>query len=77
MFPITNISGRTIAFGARALRADDEPKYLNSPETPIYRKSGVLYGLGLLWCPVSWNVKFPPSFVRLKVYTACNTIFLT
>ena len=45
VFPITNLSGRTIGFGARALRADDEPKYLNSPETPIYHKSGVLYGM--------------------------------
>ena len=44
-FPITNLSGRTIAFGARALQPDQEPKYLNSPETPIYRKSAVLYGL--------------------------------
>ena len=44
-FPIANLSGRTIAFGARALEADQEPKYLNSPETPIYRKSSVLYGL--------------------------------
>ena len=45
VFPITNLSGRTIGFGARALRDDDEPKYLNSPETPIYHKSGVLYGM--------------------------------
>ena len=45
VFPITNLSGRTIAFGARALRDDDEPKYLNSPETAIYHKSGVLYGM--------------------------------
>ncbi len=45
VFPITNLSGRTIAFGARALRDDDEPKYLNSPESAIYHKSGVLYGL--------------------------------
>ena len=44
-FPIANLSGRTIGFGARALKADQEPKYLNSPETPIYRKSAVLYGL--------------------------------
>ena len=44
-FPISNLSGRTIAFGARALRADQEPKYLNSPESPIYHKSTVLYGL--------------------------------
>ena len=45
IFPIVNLSGRTVGFGARALRPDDEPKYLNSPETPIYHKSSVLYGL--------------------------------
>lgn len=44
-FPIAGASGRIIGFGARALRADDEPRYLNSPETPIYHKSSVLYGL--------------------------------
>ena len=44
-FPIANISNRTIAFGARALQPDQEPKYLNSPETPIYHKGRVLYGL--------------------------------
>jgi DNA primase len=44
-FPIANPSGRTIAFGARALLPDQEPKYLNSPETSVYRKSAVLYGL--------------------------------
>src|SRR5206468_5901423 len=41
-FPIANESGRIVAFGARAL-GDDMPKYLNSPETPIYSKSNVLY----------------------------------
>ncbi len=45
IFPITNLSSRTIGFGARALRPDDQPKYLNSPETPIYHKSDVLYGM--------------------------------
>ncbi len=44
MFPIFNITGKTIAFGGRALQ-DVEPKYLNSPETPIYSKGRVLYGL--------------------------------
>ena len=44
-FPIANLSDRTIAFGARALQPDQEPKYLNSPETPIYHKGRVLYGL--------------------------------
>jgi len=44
MFPIANDSGKIIAFGGRAL-GDDLPKYLNSPETPIYTKSNILYHL--------------------------------
>ncbi|MFQ5984733.1 MAG: DNA primase, partial [Alphaproteobacteria bacterium] len=44
MFPIIDLSGRVIAFGGRAL-ADKGPKYLNSPETPLFHKSSVLYGL--------------------------------
>ncbi len=43
-FPISNESGKIVAFGCRAL-GDDQPKYLNSPETPIYSKSNVLYHL--------------------------------
>ncbi len=45
MFPIHNESGKIIGFGGRALAAEDNPKYLNSPETPIYKKSAVLYNL--------------------------------
>lgn len=46
MFPIHNVSGRVIAFGARILKADkSQPKYLNSPETSVYHKSQVLYGI--------------------------------
>jgi DNA primase len=45
MFPIHNVLGRTIGFGARALKKDQQPKYLNSPETEIYQKSHVLYGI--------------------------------
>lgn len=45
MFPIHNETGRLIAFGGRALRPEDEPKYLNSPGTKIYEKSHVLYNL--------------------------------
>ena len=45
MFPIHNESGKIIGFGGRALAAEDEPKYLNSPETDIYKKSYVLYNL--------------------------------
>lgn len=44
MFPITNESGKVIAFAGRAL-GDEQPKYLNSPETPIYHKTHVLYNL--------------------------------
>ncbi|MGH9557901.1 MAG: DNA primase [Bryobacteraceae bacterium] len=45
MFPIQDESGKTIAFGGRAMRAEDQPKYLNSPETPVYRKTSVLYNV--------------------------------
>ena len=48
MFPIQNISGRVIGFGGRTLSADKKvAKYLNSPESDIYHKSRVLYGLNL------------------------------
>jgi DNA primase len=45
MFPIHNESGKVIAFGGRAMNDEDQPKYLNSPETPIYKKTSVLYNL--------------------------------
>ncbi|MFF2650478.1 DNA primase [Streptomyces sp. NPDC058045] len=48
MWPIRDIAGEVVGFGARRLREDDNgPKYLNTPETPIYRKSQVLYGIDL------------------------------
>jgi len=47
MFPIWNERGKTIAFGGRALAADAQPKYLNSPESALYSKSQVLYALHL------------------------------
>ena len=47
MIPITRDTGSVIAFGGRALEKDQVPKYLNSPETPIYSKSRTLYGLSL------------------------------
>ncbi len=45
MFPIANSSGKIIAFGGRVFGTDDPAKYLNSPETPLYHKSDVLFGL--------------------------------
>ncbi|HZG02847.1 MAG TPA: DNA primase, partial [Streptomyces sp.] len=48
MWPIRDITGEVVGFGARKLREDDTgPKYLNTPETAIYRKSQVLYGIDL------------------------------
>jgi DNA primase len=47
-WPIADIGGEVIGFGARRLTEDkDSPKYLNTPETPLYKKSSVLYGLDL------------------------------
>ena len=45
MFPIQNESGKIIAFGGRALDLQEKAKYLNSPETEIYKKKTVLYNL--------------------------------
>lgn len=45
MFPILNFTGKTIAFGGRALSKEDKAKYMNSPETDLYNKSKILYGL--------------------------------
>ncbi len=47
MFPIEIGTGRLAGFGARAVDPEDTPKYLNSPESPIYRKGGLLFGLPL------------------------------
>src|SRR5262249_53721920 len=45
MFPITDLRGRVIAFGGRALEKDAQAKYLNSPETPLFPKGGRLYNI--------------------------------
>lgn len=48
VWPIRDVTGQTLGFGARKLLAEDNgPKYLNTPETPVYHKSQVLYGLDL------------------------------
>ncbi|MEU3604763.1 DNA primase [Streptomyces sp. NPDC035033] len=48
MWPIRDVGGEIVGFGARRLREDDTgPKYLNTPETPVYKKSQVLYGIDL------------------------------
>lgn len=54
MWPIRSAGGDTIGFGARKLFDDDDgPKYLNTPETPLYKKSQVLYGLDLARKPIA------------------------
>lgn len=45
MFPIRNIKGRVIGFGGRVIDKEQTPKYLNSPETPLFHKSKEVYGL--------------------------------
>jgi DNA primase len=47
MWPIRDLTGETIAFGARKLDPNDDPKYLNTPETPLFKKASVLYGADL------------------------------
>jgi DNA primase len=48
VWPIRDVTGQTVGFGARRLLEDDKgPKYLNTPETPVYHKAQVLYGLDL------------------------------
>jgi DNA primase len=47
MFPISNIGGRVVALAGRVFESDDPAKYVNSPETPVYHKSDILYGYAL------------------------------
>jgi len=47
VYPILDIQERVIGFGGRAISSDDQPKYLNSPETPLFSKTKALYGLNL------------------------------
>ncbi len=52
MFPITNIAERVVAFAGRVFESDDDAKYTNSPETPVYHKGEILYGLSLTRSPI-------------------------
>ncbi len=60
MFPIHDRRGRVIAFGGRVLEAADGPKYLNSPETPLFHKGRELYGL---WQVRQAHAKIPRLIV--------------
>jgi DNA primase len=58
IWPIRDRKGDVIGFGARKLREDDNgPKYLNTPETPLYKKSQVLYGVDLAKHDIATNLK--------------------
>ena len=52
MFPIRNMAGHMAGFGARILRPEDVPKFLNSPQTPLFDKGRLLYGLDLARKPI-------------------------
>lgn len=47
IFPIIDVSGRVVGFGGRAMDPEDPAKYLNSPDTPVFRKGSTVYGLNL------------------------------
>ena len=53
MFPLCDERGRVLGFGARALRPDDKPKYLNSSDNAVFHKGEVLYGLDLARAPAA------------------------
>ncbi|WP_156759724.1 DNA primase [Microbacterium karelineae] len=79
VWPIRDVSGQTIGFGARRLFDDDKgPKYLNTPETPIYKKNQVLYGLDLAKRDISRGD--PKRVIVVEGYTdvmACHLAGLT
>jgi len=64
MFPIFDITGRIVAFGGRVLDDEVQPKYLNSPETAVYSKSRVLYGLNF----AGKNIRESNSAIILEGY---------
>jgi DNA primase len=75
MFPITNESGKVIAFTGRTLASDEKsgPKYLNSPETPIYSKSRVLFNLDKAREPIrklEYAILVEGQMDCISVYTA-------
>lgn len=79
VWPIRDVTGQTIGFGARKLFDDDQgPKYLNTPETPIYKKAQVLYGLDLAKRDITRGD--PRRVVVVEGYTdvmACHLAGLT
>ena len=53
MFPLCDERGRVLGFGARALRPDDRPKYLNSSDNEVFHKGRMVYGSDLARAPAA------------------------
>ncbi|MDN4472532.1 DNA primase [Demequina zhanjiangensis] len=77
VWPIRDVTGEVIGFGARRLYEDDQgPKYLNTPETPLYKKAQVLYGLDL----AKGTIRSERTVVVVEGYTdvmACHLAGVT
>jgi len=71
MFPIFDTSKRIIGFGGRGMTADAEPKYLNSPETPLYQKAKTLYGLHA----AQYHIKKNGSVIIVEGYMDFLSLF--
>ena len=73
LFPICNLSGEVVGFGARALEEGDRsgPKYLNSPETPVFEKGTYLYGLHL----ARREIRLSKTAIIVEGYTDVITAF--
>jgi DNA primase catalytic core len=80
IFPIFNRTGRVIAFGGRTFKTvSDQVKYLNSPDTPVYHKSQVLYGLNFAWKAIQEKdcchiVEGYTDVIRLHSLDLINTV---
>ena len=71
MFPIFDTSKRPIGFGGRGMTPDAEPKYLNSPETPLYQKTKTLYGLHT----AQYHIKQKNSVIIVEGYMDFLSLF--
>lgn len=71
MFPIFDTSKRPIGFGGRGMTPDAEPKYLNSPETPLYQKTKTLYGLHT----AQYHIKQSNSVIIVEGYMDFLSLF--
>ena len=72
MFPIRNLSGRVIAFGGRRLREEETAKYINSPETAVYRKGRELFGL---W-EARNEIRTRGEAILVEGYTDCLSLVM-